>query len=124
MASHPIVHVEISAKDPVAAGKFYADVFGWKVETDPQFNYTQFQGEGGPGGGFVKPDETYKVGDIVPYLDTDDIDATLRKIESAGGKVMLPKTEIPGQGWFAFFSDPTGNRMGLYTSVRPHAPAQ
>ena len=28
-----------------------------------------------------------------------------------------PKTEIPGQGWFAIFSDPTGNRLALYTAA-------
>jgi predicted enzyme related to lactoylglutathione lyase len=32
MSKHPIVHVEISARDLEAAGKFYADVFDWKVK--------------------------------------------------------------------------------------------
>jgi predicted enzyme related to lactoylglutathione lyase len=27
----------------------------------------------------------------------------------------VPKTEIPGMGWYAIFSDPTGNRIGLFT---------
>src|SRR5918912_4124595 len=121
MPGHPIVHVEIAATDPVALGKFYANVFGWEVETDPTFNYTQFEADGGPGGGFpgVGGPEGYKVGDIVPYIGTDDIDESLRKVESAGGRVLVPKSEIPGIGWFAMFSEPTGNRMALYTSMRP-----
>jgi predicted enzyme related to lactoylglutathione lyase len=31
----------------------------------------------------------------------------------------MPKTEIPGFGWFGMFMDPTGNRVGLYTSMNP-----
>jgi predicted enzyme related to lactoylglutathione lyase len=56
---------------------------------------------------------------VVIYIDTDDIDEMLGRIEAAGGKTLLPKTEIPGMGWFAFFADPTGNRIGLYTTMTP-----
>ena len=57
-------------------------------------------------------------GDVTVYIDTEDIDVTLKQIEKAGGKTLLPKTEIPGIGWFAQFADPTGNRMALYTALR------
>ena len=49
------------------------------------------------------------------YVATDDIDATLDKAESLGGKTVIPKTEIPNVGWFGFFTDPTGNMVGLFT---------
>jgi predicted enzyme related to lactoylglutathione lyase len=118
MPSYPIVHVEISAKDPAAASKFYAELAGWKIDHDPNFDYYQFSAEGGPGGGFVVPDgKQYNAGDVVIYLGVDDIDATLKKVVSLGGQVLLPKTEIPGIGWYAFFSDPTGNRLALYKSI-------
>ncbi len=119
MSEHPFVHIEISAQDPAAASKFYSDLFGWKVEVDPKFDYHMFNPGSGLAGAFVGTvgpgSDMYKPGDIVPYVGTDDIDATLRKVESLGGKVLLPKTEIEGMGWFAFFADPTGNRMGLFT---------
>ena len=35
-------------------------------------------------------------------------------VEARGGKTILPKTEIPGVGWFAFFADPTGNQVALF----------
>jgi uncharacterized protein len=59
----------------------------------------------------------YEAGDVVVYLETDDIDGLLKKIEAKDGKTHLKKTEIPGMGWFAFFADPTGNRMALYTGM-------
>lgn len=121
MSSHPIVHIEIAANDPAAASEFYHDVFGWKIEADTQYNYYQFQAEGGPGGGFVMVSEETKTkpGDILPHIGTDDIDAALASVNQHGGKTVLPKTEIPGIGWYGIFTDPTGNRIGLYTALHP-----
>jgi len=120
MSNHSIVHIEIPASDPATASKFYADLFDWKIQVDPSFDYHMFQADPGPGGGFVKigDDPTYKPGEVLIYISTDDIDATLARIESHGGKTLQPKTEIPNTGWFAIFSDPTGNRLALYTSMR------
>ena len=115
MSAYPLVYVEISATDPANSAKFYADLFGWKIVVDPQMGYHQFTAEGGPGGGFPKADgKTTKAGDVIPYLAADDIDAMLKKIVAHGGKVLQPKTKIPGEGWYAWFADPSGNRMGLF----------
>ncbi len=120
MPNHPINYIELSAQDPAASDKFYAQVFDWKIEAAPGMDYRMFTAEGGPSGGFVKPDgKMYKPGDVIVYIDTDDIDSTLKKIQAAGGKVLQPKTDIPGVGWFAFFADPGGNRIGLFHR-QPH----
>src|SRR5436305_2315647 len=113
VTSHPIVHMEIPAANSSAAGKFYSEVFGWKIEADQTYNYVMFQSEGGPGGGFVEPGEgtpvEYKPDRLLVYVATDDIDASLATIEARGGKTVLPKTEIPNSRWWAVFADPTGN---------------
>jgi uncharacterized protein len=119
---HPIVHIEIPAGNTSEAGKFYSEVFDWKTETDQTYNYTMFQAEGGPGGGFIDvpgngPIEN-KLDSILIYLGTDDIEATLAKIEAHGGKTLLPKTEIPHVGWWAVFSDPSGNRLALFKEAQ------
>lgn len=119
MPAHPIVHVELSANSGPAASKFYHDVFGWKIEHAPEVDYYMFSAEGGPGGGWVQVGEHAKAGEVLVYIGTDDIEASLKDIEKAGGKVLMPKTEIPGVGYFAQFSDPTGNRMALYTDMNP-----
>ena len=123
MSSHPIVHIEIPAANSSEAGKFYGDVFGWKIESDPTYNYVMFATEGGPGGGFVQPtaatanNPEYKTDSLLVYIGTDDIDATLASIEAHGGKTVMPKQEIPQVGWFAVFRDPSGNQVALYTSM-------
>lgn len=116
VANHPISHIEIPATNPGALGAFYHDVFGWKIETNSEHNYVtfQFQSEGGLRGGFAGPSEpTYTPDRLLVYLATDDIDATLASIEAHGGKTVLPKTEIPHVGWWAVFTDPAGNHLGL-----------
>jgi len=117
MSNHPIVHVEFSADDPKAAGKFYAELFGWKTESMPEMNYVTFEAEGGPGGGFNPLSEPVKAGDVLVYVTTDDIEASLAKAESLGGKTLVPKTEISKIGWFGMFVDPTGNKVGLFTGM-------
>ena len=124
MASHPIVHLEIPAHDVEAAGKFYAEVFGWKLDLDQMYNYLQFQSEGGPSGAFVQVSEAmesghpgYQPGKIMVYIADDNMESTLAKIESLGGKVLMPKTEIPHVGWFGIFADPTGNHVALFRSM-------
>lgn len=116
MSDHPICHIEIPALDPEAAGAFYAEVFGWQTEVDPVRNYRLFEVQRGPGGAFVQAGETTgaKVGEVLIYIFTDDIDATLAKAEAAGAKTLMPKTEVPNTGWFAVFADPAGNRIALY----------
>ncbi len=125
MAAQPIVHVEIPAKDTAAAAKFYADAFGWGLQHDDNFDYWMFSAGDGPGGGFVSTDPNsgmmnpQKPGEVLIYIGSDDVDADLAKIESLGGKAVVPKTEIPGMGWWGAFTDPTGNKVGLFSATQP-----
>ena len=116
MTAFPVNHLEISASDPKAAAEFYKAVFGWKIEVEESMNYVQFAAEeGGIGGAFTEVSENNPAGTVLAHITTDDIEASLSKIEANGGKTIMPKTEIPGIGHFAIFSDPTGNKIGLYS---------
>jgi predicted enzyme related to lactoylglutathione lyase len=39
----------------------------------------------------------------------NDVDITAQKVEAAGGKILMPKTAIPGVGWLIKFQDTEGN---------------
>jgi hypothetical protein len=54
--------------------------------------------------------ERVRVGDPCRQLD---LQATLDKVESLGGKTVTPVTEIPGVVTFAEFQDPQGRVVGL-----------
>ena len=54
---------------------------------------------------------------MVVYINSDDIDADLARIAAAGGKALSPKIDIgSSMGYYAFFQDPSGNRVALYTA--------
>jgi predicted enzyme related to lactoylglutathione lyase len=46
------------------------------------------------------------------YFASDDTDASVAKVSEAGGKVMVPPTDIP-PGRFAIVSDPQGAIFAL-----------
>ena len=123
MSDHGVIHIEIPSSDPQTNAKFYAAAFDWKIENSAGFDYWLFKPQSGPGGGFPGFDAEMGIqrGEILLYIGTDDIEASLAKIESLGGKILSPKHEIPGMGWWAFFADPTGNKLGLYKRLRPTA---
>ena len=115
MGAHAVVHVEFPSTDPAAAGEFYGSLFGWEIVKDEANSYVMFRSGENAGGGFPQSGEQFKVGSPVVYIHADDIDATLAKAESLGGKTLMPKMEIPDSGWMALFSDISGNVVGLYT---------
>jgi predicted enzyme related to lactoylglutathione lyase len=124
----PIVHIEIPASNGAVAAKFYGDAFGWELSHDDSFDYWQFEPSAQPGGGFVNVSDgtnadmgSAKVGDLRIYIASDDIEADLARIESLGGARAGDPMEIPGVGWFATFTDPTGNTLALYKANHPPA---
>jgi len=117
MSKRNIVHVEIPSTNVEAAGKFYQELFGWKLMPMPEMNYTMWEaGEGDEYGGFPQVSDENPAGQVLVYIASDDIEADLKKVEKLGGKVVHPKVEIPGMGWYGVFQDLTGNVLALYTS--------
>ena len=55
------------------------------------------------------------------YIEVDDPQAYLNKVESNGGKTVMPVTEIPGMVIFAQFADPEGNVVGITKAGYPRA---
>ena len=121
MANHPIVHIDIPTLQGKESAEFYAKTFDWNIQHAAEFNYYMFSAQGGPGGGFMQVSEDgAKVNQVVVYIGTDDIEASLADVEANGGKVLQPKTEITGIGWYAIFSDPTGNALALFKDINQH----
>jgi predicted enzyme related to lactoylglutathione lyase len=113
MSQRSIVHIEIPSADPTAAAEFYSKLFGWEYNSVPEFDYATFATEN-TGGGFPRVSDMYRQGDVVVYIESDDLEADLERIEAHGGKAVGEPMEVPGFGWFAFFTDPTGNRLALW----------
>lgn len=118
MSTRNIIHIEIPTLDVKRSADFYAELFGWKITRDDGLDYTMFEPDAVPAGGFSKVPEESAVGEINIFVESPDIEADLKAAERLGGKIAFPKTEIPGVGWFGQFFDPTGNKISLYTSKK------
>ena len=110
-----VVHFEINADDPARASKFYADAFGWKIDKwgGPMDYWIVDTGANGPGinGGIQK--RTNKALATVNTINVENLDAAVKKVESAGGTIVRPKNAIPGIGWLAYADDSEGNTFGM-----------
>ena len=117
---------EIPVTDLNRAQQFYETIFGIQlIPMDmPNIKMRMFPidnpmtGIGGAlcdtGGGFHRPSATD--GPIVYLNGNPDLQNVLDKVEAAGGKIMMPKTEIsPEYGHMAVFIDSEGNRVGLHS---------
>lgn len=114
---YPIVHFEIMGKDGKQLQDFYSKTMGWKIDASNPMNYGMVDTDsGGNGiGGGVGPTEDGS-SSVTIYVEVPDLDAVLKEVEAAGGKTIVPPTEIPEMVTFAQFADPAGNVVGLVKS--------
>ncbi len=112
------VHIEIASSDPERTRKFFEEVFEWDFESHPEMDYHTYEAPSGPGGGLMRPMENQAPG-ILNYLLSHDIDSDVKKIEESGGRLLQPKMEIPGVGWWALFQEPTGITLALFQAKMP-----
>ena len=112
---NPVVHWEFWSKDPGKVADFYKKVFDWEIQHIPEMDYRMVKaGEGGIGGGIMKPQDGPIPAPVSFYIGVDDLDSYGRKITSAGGTLMVEKQEVPGMGAFSLFSDPEGRVLGIW----------
>ncbi len=119
---HPPVHFEIPASDIKRASNFYKELFGWDIKSAPGFEdysiiYTLPVDDNnmprgyGINGGMMKQ-ENSETG-IINYINVEDIDKYLAKLEELGGTILMPKMPIKGIGWNAVVQDTEGNTFGM-----------
>lgn len=123
---HTIIHFEIPANDVEKVKKFYTDVFGWKIEKTPNMEYyiittVPMDDKGnllrpGVNGGLYKREQPMQ--QPVNYVWVESVVEYSKKIADLGGKIVVPKMEVPGMGWFALGQDPEGNTFGIF-EVKP-----
>ncbi|MGZ3839958.1 MAG: VOC family protein [Flavisolibacter sp.] len=119
---------ELPATDLDRAQKFYESLFGFSlIPLDlPQIQMRLFpvhDNQNGVGGALCKAGDFYRPsgtdGPLVYLNANPDVQRILDRVEAAGGKILVPKTEIsPEYGHMAVFLDTEGNRVALH-SISP-----
>ncbi|MRR10483.1 VOC family protein, partial [bacterium] len=111
-----IVHFELPSTNFAASVKFYENVLGWRIEKyeGPMEYYMVYTGENnepGINGAIGGPAIDYK--GTVNTADVANIDETLKKVVANGGKIVIPKQEIPNVGVVAYIQEPGGAILGV-----------
>jgi len=108
-----INYVEFPTKDLAGTKAFFESVFGWSF-TDYGPDYTAFENQG-LDGGFFKSDlasSTEKGAALIVFY-SDQLEATLAKVEKAGGSILRPIFSFPGGRRF-HFTEPSGNEFAVW----------
>lgn len=109
---------DIPVTDLDRAERFYSDILGVSLE---RYSATGIEGAlfsalSGTlllGEGFIPSHK----GSVVYFDGGNDLNSILGRVTGAGGKVLREKTEIGGDlGYYAYFEDTEGNRIGLSSS--------
>lgn len=112
---------EIPVTDFERAKKFYEILFDAEIVEMPfpdgRYGMLPSDMQNGVGGAIAQG-EWFSPSDkgTVVYLNGgEDLSIPLAKIEDAGGKILMPKTSIGGNGFMAQFIDTEGNKVALHS---------
>ena len=121
------MHFEIPANDIEKLKKFYVGLFGWSmnkypgpttyymVGTVPVDEKTMMPTCPGVNGGLYEKKDAAspELAKPINYISVESVDDYRKKVVALGGKIVVPKMEIPGIGWWALALDPEGNHFGM-----------
>ncbi len=110
-----IIHFEISADDPARASAFYERIFSWRIEkwggSVDYWLISTNEGDQTSINGAIRQrmsDET-----TVNTVDVPSIDEFTQRVVSAGGRIVVAKSVVPGVGYHAYCVDTEGNLFGI-----------
>ncbi len=113
-----LCYFEIPADDIERLREFYVELFGWQIEkregaTDYwMISTTTPDGEKGVSGGMEKRQSPQHR--ITCHIDVPSVEAFAAKVERLGGKVFVPKSAVPGEGYYAYCLDPEANYFVIW----------
>jgi predicted enzyme related to lactoylglutathione lyase len=120
--SHAVSWFQIQGPNAHALQNFYKKVFGWKMKAQPGGGDSMMVApEAGGIAGGVGTSHNHQP-NVTVYISVGDIDAVVGAIQRGGGRMAMPRTELPGgMGSIAEFTDPAGNAIGLWMAGKKPA---
>jgi len=111
-----VIHFEFPAVDPQRAIAFYASAFGWEC-TDYTGSAEYWVAQCGdtkePGINGAIMARRGEGQPVVTILNVPSVEEACAAVVAAGGVIVVPRFEIPGLGFKAYFKDTEGNIVGM-----------
>ncbi len=112
---------ELVTPNAKGAHEFYSKAVGWKTQGwEQDSSYQMFVAPTGPLGATVESRDG--VPRWIPYVGTDDVDATVETAKRLGATVTTAPADIPNMGRYALLVDPHGAAFGVHSSADTPAP--
>lgn len=125
--SNPVGWFEIYVRDLAGAKAFYEEVLGRALHELPEpagpdspemLVFDMDDTASGASGAVVRMAGFEPGGNsVLVYFSSDDCAVEAARAESAGGRVVKPKTSIGPYGSIALVTDPEGNMIGFHSGV-------
>jgi len=119
--ANPFVHVELHTQDLAKAKQFYSSLFGWNLQDVPMqeggSSYTLIGVGDGTGGGMMASHDPKVPPAWMAYVGVDDIDASTKKAQSLGAKVLQDVMKVGDYGWMSIIQDPTGAVIAMWKAA-------
>jgi len=116
---------ELMTPDPEGSKAFYDAVVGWNIgKAEEAYNgYRMIGADGGFAGGVLPLNAEMQQHGARPtwlgYIHVTDVDQSIKSIEQAGGKALMPATDIPNVGRIAMVADPQGAPFYVMKPIPP-----
>ena len=122
---NPVVHFEMPYDNQERMSAFYARAFGWQTQalgdgmgdyvlaTTTETDQGRPKAPGAINGGFFPRKTDWPAQHPSVVVAVDNINASIEKVQQAGGTVLGEPMEIPGVGKYVSFMDTEGNRVGM-----------
>lgn len=108
---------ELVCNDPAKLLPFYKEIFGWSTKSmdmGPMGTYYVLERGDKQAGGVIKKPMKEAPTAWLTYVAVDNVDASTKKAEGLGAKVIVPATDIPNIGRFSIVADPQGATLALF----------
>lgn len=111
---------EVGTADAAESGRFYGELFGWRIAPDEQSEvpYDLFYADGENAVGGLANTGGELPNYAIFYVEVPDAETAAERAEALGGKVLVPPQSTPQGHRFAHILDPHGNHLGVITSPK------
>ena len=109
--SAPVTQWQIVTTDPDTLGKFYGDLFGWKIRTNNALGYREIATGSIDGGLWPAPPGAASF--VQLFVAVPDVDASVARAIAMGARLIVPVTALPDGDVMAVLADPMGVTFGL-----------
>lgn len=119
--NNPVQWFEIAATDIERAKDFYTKVFGLEFQLiempgSKMYMFGSSDKVGSSGCLVTSAENKPSTDGTIVYFACEDCGTEAAKVDAAGGKLIVPKTDIGEFGFFAHFIDTEGNRVGMHSN--------